>query len=40
MTPADAVLQVIATGKAEPSEALDQAAETIKGQIAAKHGNK
>lgn len=36
-TPADAALQTIATGKAEPKEALDQAVETIKGQIDAKH---
>ncbi|MFS0878761.1 sugar ABC transporter substrate-binding protein [Metabacillus niabensis] len=39
-TPADSALQTIATGKAEPKEALDQAVETIKGQIAAKHGGK
>ncbi len=39
-TPVDAALQTIATGKAKPEEALDQAAETIKGQIAAKHGEK
>jgi arabinogalactan oligomer/maltooligosaccharide transport system substrate-binding protein len=39
-TPADAALQTIATGKAEPKEALDQAAETVKGQIEAKHGGK
>lgn len=37
-TPADAALQTIATGKAEPKAALNQAAETIKGQIKAKHG--
>ena len=36
-TPADAALQTIATGKAEPKKALDQAAETIQGQIKAKH---
>ncbi|MGD6968378.1 sugar ABC transporter substrate-binding protein [Rossellomorea vietnamensis] len=36
-TPADAALQTIATGKAEPKPALDQAVETIKGQIEAKH---
>ncbi|MFS0864932.1 extracellular solute-binding protein [Fredinandcohnia sp. 179-A 10B2 NHS] len=36
--PADAALQTIATGKAEPKEALDQAVETIKGQIEASHG--
>lgn len=39
-TPADSALQTIATGKAEPKEALDQAVETIKGQITAKHGGK
>ncbi len=39
-TPADAALQTIATGKAEPKQALDQAAGTIKGQIEAKHGKK
>jgi arabinogalactan oligomer/maltooligosaccharide transport system substrate-binding protein len=37
-TPADAALQTIATGKAQPKAALDQAVETIKGQIQAKHG--
>lgn len=37
-TPADAALQTIATGKAEPKEALDQAVETLKGQIEANHG--
>ncbi|WP_078550072.1 sugar ABC transporter substrate-binding protein [Litchfieldia alkalitelluris] len=36
-TPADASLQTIATGKAQPEEALNQAVETIKGQIEAKH---
>lgn len=36
--PADAALQTIATGKAEAKEALDQAVETIKGQIEASHG--
>jgi arabinogalactan oligomer/maltooligosaccharide transport system substrate-binding protein len=36
-TPADAALQTIATGKAEPTAALEQAAKTIKGQIKAKH---
>ncbi|WP_407270488.1 extracellular solute-binding protein [Radiobacillus sp. PE A8.2] len=36
-TPADAALQTIATGKAEPEEALNQAVETIKGQIEANH---
>lgn len=39
-TPADSALQTIATGKAEPKEALEQAVETIKGQIEAKHGGK
>ncbi|THE12454.1 extracellular solute-binding protein [Bacillus timonensis] len=39
-TPADAALQTIATGKAKPAAALKQAAETIKGQIAANHGGK
>ncbi|KKI89209.1 cyclodextrin-binding protein [Bacillus sp. SA1-12] len=38
--PTDAALQTIATGKAEPKQALDQAVETIKGQIEAKHGGK
>jgi arabinogalactan oligomer / maltooligosaccharide transport system substrate-binding protein len=38
--PTDAVLQTIATGKAEPKDALNQAVETIKGQIEAKHGGK
>jgi arabinogalactan oligomer/maltooligosaccharide transport system substrate-binding protein len=37
-TPADAALQTIATGKAEPKAALNQAVKTIKGQIEAKHG--
>jgi arabinogalactan oligomer / maltooligosaccharide transport system substrate-binding protein len=36
-TPADAALQTIATGKAEPKAALDQAVGTIQGQIQAKH---
>ncbi|MBD8068637.1 extracellular solute-binding protein [Bacillus sp. PS06] len=36
-TPADAALQTIATGKAEPTDALNQAAQTIKSQIEAKH---
>ncbi|WP_223702512.1 extracellular solute-binding protein [Sutcliffiella deserti] len=36
-TPADAALQTIATGKANPTDALNQAVETIKGQIEAKH---
>ncbi|KKB74042.1 MULTISPECIES: extracellular solute-binding protein [Bacillus] len=39
-TPADAALQTIATGKAEPKKALDQAVETIQGQIKAKHSGK
>ncbi|WP_170008444.1 sugar ABC transporter substrate-binding protein [Bacillus fonticola] len=34
--PTDAALQTIATGKAEPKEALDQAVDTIAGQIEAK----
>ncbi|KQB94183.1 Cyclodextrin-binding protein [Geobacillus sp. PA-3] len=38
--PADSALQTIATGKAGPKAALDQAVETIKGQIEAKHGGK
>ncbi|MDF2858115.1 MAG: cyclodextrin-binding protein [Neobacillus sp.] len=38
--PTDSALQTIATGKAQPKEALDQAAETIKGQIEAKHSGK
>ena len=37
-SPADAALQTIATGKAKPKEALDQAVETIKNQIEANHG--
>lgn len=36
-TPADAALQTIATGKAQPEEALNQAVETIEGQIEATH---
>lgn len=36
-TPTDAALQTIATGKAEPKAALDQAVKTIEGQIKAKH---
>ncbi|WP_117149313.1 extracellular solute-binding protein [Paraliobacillus zengyii] len=36
-TPADAALQTIATGKADPEEALNQAVETIEGQIEANH---
>ncbi len=39
-TPADAALQTIATGKAQPKEAMDQAVKTIQGQIQAKHGGK
>lgn len=39
-TPADAALQTIATGKAQPKDALKQAVETIKGQIEATHGSK
>lgn len=39
-TPADAALQTIATGKAEPKDALKQAVETIAGQIEATHGSK
>nr|WP_226668518.1 extracellular solute-binding protein [Metabacillus litoralis] len=39
-TPTDSALQTIATGKAEPKAALDQAVETIKGQIEAKHSGK
>ncbi len=39
-TPTDSALQTIATGKAQPKEALEQAVETIKGQIEAKHGGK
>lgn len=35
--PADTALQTLATGKAEPEEALNQAVETIKGQIEANH---
>ena len=35
--PTDSALQTIATGKAEPKAALDQAVETIAGQIEAKH---
>lgn len=38
--PADSALQTIATGKAQPKAALDQAVETIKGQIEAKHSGK
>lgn len=39
-TPTDSALQTIATGKAQPKEALEQAVKTIKGQIEAKHGGK
>lgn len=38
--PADSALQTIATGKADPKAALDQAVKTIKGQIKAKHSGK
>src|SRR5690606_7475269 len=38
--PVDAALQTIATGKAEPKEALDQAVKTVKGQIEANHGGR
>jgi arabinogalactan oligomer / maltooligosaccharide transport system substrate-binding protein len=38
--PADSALQTIATGKAQPKAALDQAVETISGQIEAKHSGK
>src|SRR5699024_12858465 len=37
--PADAALETLATGKSSPEEALEQAVETIKGQIEANHGN-
>ena len=36
-TPIDAALQTVATGKAEPKKALDNAVETIEGQIEANH---
>src|SRR5699024_501922 len=36
-TPADSALQTIATGKAQPKDALNQAVETIEGQIEATH---
>ena len=36
--PVDSALQTIATGKASPKEAMDNAVETIKGQIEATHG--
>lgn len=36
-TPADTALQTLATGKAEPKDALEQAVKTIKGQIEANH---
>ncbi|MFS0864986.1 extracellular solute-binding protein [Fredinandcohnia sp. 179-A 10B2 NHS] len=39
-TPADAALQTIATGKATPKAALEEAVKTIKGQIEANHGGK
>jgi len=39
-TPADTALQTVATGKAEPKAALDQAVKQIKGQIAAKKSSK
>lgn len=39
-TPTDAALQTIATGKAEPKDALNEAVETINGQIEANHGGK
>lgn len=35
--PADAALETLATGKSQPEEALEQAVETIKGQIEASH---
>ncbi|WP_413374965.1 extracellular solute-binding protein [Alkalihalobacillus sp. 1P02AB] len=35
--PIDAALQTMATGRATPQEALDQAVETIRGQIEANH---
>jgi len=35
--PADSALQTLATGKATPEEALEQAVDTIKGQIEANH---
>jgi arabinogalactan oligomer/maltooligosaccharide transport system substrate-binding protein len=35
--PADAALQTIATGQADPQEAMDNAVETITGQIEANH---
>ena len=38
--PADAALETLATGKSNPEEALEQAVETIKGQIEANHGEK
>ena len=37
-TPADSALQTVATGQAEPEQALKEAVETIKGQIEANHG--
>lgn len=38
--PVDAALQTIATGKAEPKQAMTQAVDTIEGQIEAKHSTK
>lgn len=38
--PVDAALQTIATGKAKPNDALNQAVETIKGQIEANNASK
>jgi len=38
--PVDAALQTIATGKAEPKQAMTQAVDTIEGQIKAKHSSK
>lgn len=38
--PIDAALQTIATGKAQPKDALNQAVETIKGQIEANNASK
>src|SRR5699024_9059705 len=37
---ADAALETLATEKSNPEEALEQAVETIKGQIEANHGEK
>ena len=36
-TPIDSALQTVATGKAKPKDALNDAVETIKGQIEANH---